>query len=63
MACLNGCQREVHARGMCKACYQRVNRRVDFVPIPKPSPDERFWSKVNKNGPLMPNMKTPGGTP
>lgn len=49
---IGGCQKRVHARGWCQMHYRRwaVNGdplALQAVPFP-----QRFWGKVNKNGPV-----------
>jgi len=46
-----GCGRPVRARGMCRADYQRWHRAGGAIGYPPV--DVRFWSKVNKNGPVQ----------
>jgi hypothetical protein len=51
------------ARGMCarhyRAWYYRRRVSNDFEQSPKLSVEQRFWSKVDQNGPTMPHMDTP----
>jgi hypothetical protein len=37
-------------RGLCKACYLRWYRTVGKAP--RTPPEDRFWAKVNKDGPI-----------
>lgn len=46
-----GCDRPVHARGLCTKHYQRRNRHGSTA-YHRPTVEQRFWQKVNKNGPL-----------
>jgi hypothetical protein len=51
------CDRPGHIRGFCDPHYLRLRRHGDVmadVPLrpPPPSNEERFWQKVNKNGPI-----------
>lgn len=48
---VEGCDRPVVARGWCGKHYQRA--RAAGVPrLPLPTVTERFWSRVDKNGPV-----------
>lgn len=52
------CGRPVEKRGLCGAHYMRMRRTgsVGTAPIRDSAPQtlaERFWSKVNKNGPTL----------
>jgi HNH endonuclease len=54
---VEGCEKPTRARGWCRIHYKRWWRHGDplrdFPPgrVPKP-PAERFWPKVNKDGPV-----------
>lgn len=48
--CSNGDGRPVVARGLCSTCYAYTTRHNG--PFPRATPEELFWSRVNKNGPL-----------
>jgi hypothetical protein len=48
----DGCKRPHKARGMCNTHYQEWRRGNDgplLLEIPR---EDRFWAKVNKNGPI-----------
>lgn len=45
------CQRPHWARGYCTLHYGRL-MRTGSVCLHRPSAEERFWAKVNKDGPL-----------
>ena len=48
---IDGCEETPKARGWCKLHYERWQRRGD--PRAAPSTlEERFWRKVDKNGPI-----------
>ena len=54
---IEGCERPTTARGWCKMHYSRWQRTGDALAVRKrgvtPKPlAERFWPKVNKNGPV-----------
>ena len=48
------CLRPAEKRGWCGMHYRRWQRHktTDLLPVVRPSPEERFWEKVNKLGPL-----------
>ncbi len=46
------CQRFIYARAFCKKHYQR-RRRNGLLPPLKLTSEDRFWMKVNKQGPLF----------
>jgi HNH endonuclease len=46
------CGRQVHRRGWCSLHYERW-RKFGSTEDPRPSPKQRFWAKVDKNGPLI----------
>lgn len=52
-----GCERDVATAGMCHTHYERTRRHGDPGPPHllrdrRQSPEERFWSKVDRNGPV-----------
>jgi hypothetical protein len=49
---IEGCNRPHEARGWCSKHYQRWLRTGEAV---GPSPEERFWAYVDKNGPPAKN--------
>ena len=51
---VEGCRRKHLAKEMCAAHYQRYKKGLDLnLPIiEQVSLSERFWSKVDKNGPI-----------
>jgi hypothetical protein len=54
-----GCERRVVARGWCSMHYQRMKRHGS-THDPRPTAEGRFWSKVNKNGPVSDYRPTLG---
>jgi HNH endonuclease/AP2 domain len=53
----DGCENTKHkAHGYCQHHYDRWRRGE---PASNPTTEQRFWSKVNKDGPTMPLMDTP----
>lgn len=42
----------VSARGWCRGHYRRWRLYGDPLGVPGPTPEERFWPKVDKNGPV-----------
>lgn len=62
---VEGCDKLSHARRYCLSHYRRWRVYGDPLTVSdfwawKMLPWEtRFWSKVNKDGPIMPNMETP----
>lgn len=51
-----GCDRPLLAIGLCRMHYYRNKRHGD--PLYQRTPESRFWVRVNKNGPLHPNLGT-----
>lgn len=48
---IDGCSRPVHGRGWCKMHHHRWMRHGDPLGThQRPSPEERFWAKVDKSG-------------
>lgn len=47
---IDGCGREVHARGWCKKHHQNWVRGGDPVPLSRKPVEDRFWAKVNPTG-------------
>jgi hypothetical protein len=45
-----GCERAYHARGRCKTCYARWQHYADDAERCRPTPEERFWVKVDRSG-------------
>lgn len=61
-----GCHQPIYGRGLCSRHYQQA--RKDRIPFPLVSqrplpcgaaPAERFWIKVNKDGPIPYDMTVP----
>lgn len=49
------CNRAVYARGLCKPHYTQARLGKELKPLRLVvPPEERFWAKVNKDGPLIP---------
>jgi hypothetical protein len=50
------CDEKARKRGLCERHYRRLRLYGDPLgsppPRPKPSPEDRFWGKVDKNGPI-----------
>lgn len=44
------CSKPQRAQGRCAVHYQQGRRVGELQRLQRPSPDERFWSKVNKAG-------------
>jgi hypothetical protein len=55
---VSGCQRPLHAGGLCKLHYYRLRNTGTTDDRKPPSASERFWSKVNKDGLLHPTLGT-----
>lgn len=52
---IDGCERRASARGWCSVHYYRWQRCGNPTgTLPKEDPALRFWSFVNKNGPIHP---------
>lgn len=50
-SCSEGeCTRVHYARGLCELHYQRIKAREGFEPLPKATPQQRFWAKVDASG-------------
>ena len=47
---IDGCDRRMLARGFCMTHYQR-QKKAGLIP-PLPTTPERFWAKVDKDGPV-----------
>lgn len=47
---IEGCGRSIKYRGLCNAHYQR--QLVQIGPPIRPTPQQRLWSYVDKNGPI-----------
>lgn len=47
-----GCATPAVARGYCRKHYDHLKNSGKLNPLPRQSVQDRFWSKVNKNGPL-----------
>lgn len=45
------CEKTAHTRGWCEMHYARMIRHGS-TDNPRPTDEARFWSKVNKNGPV-----------
>lgn len=50
---IEGCNNPVRARGWCAKHWSRWNRKGNPL-VCRPSPTERFWDRVDKNGPIHP---------
>lgn len=50
---VEGCEKRHLARDLCSAHYQRLKAHGDPLGSapPRPTPEDRFWSYVDKNGP------------
>lgn len=46
-----GCRNPHEARGLCHSHYCQLRRRGELALLPKPTPEERFWRKVDMRGP------------
>lgn len=46
------CDKGHKARGLCRSHYAQLRRRELRLSRPRPTPEQRFWIKVDKNGPL-----------
>lgn len=49
---ISGCSRAFKARGMCNTHYQQWRREYDGPRLSGRSYEERYWAKVDKNGPV-----------
>jgi hypothetical protein len=45
-----GCEKKPHARGLCNTHYARESRLGRLQQLPKLTPVQRFWSRVDKSG-------------
>jgi hypothetical protein len=52
----DGCERPILARGLCSMHYKRWQIAGGPAANPLPSPLERFWAKVDLNGPIPAHM-------
>lgn len=48
---VEGCERPVLARGLCGRDYDRARKGGELPLLPKPTLEERFWAKVDKDAP------------
>lgn len=51
----DGCEEPRVGRGLCRSHYGKAHHRGQLPPkAPKPTapPEERFWTKVNRHGPI-----------
>ena len=57
---VDGCQQKHHSKGMCEKHRKRVLRNDSLEPkLIRGDNEKRFWIKVNKNGPIHPDLGTP----
>jgi hypothetical protein len=51
---VDGCEKPARGRGLCRRHYSRWRRHGDPLVVTNPhgTARERFWPKVNKNGPI-----------
>lgn len=57
---VEGCEStNYEARGFCKAHYNHARNSGQLQRLPFKSFEQRFWEKVDKNGPIHPVLKTP----
>lgn len=56
---VNECDRPVDAKGYCSKHYTRWRKHGDPLALKNHNTHESVWSRVNKNGSLMPHMTTP----
>lgn len=49
---IRGCDRPRKAFGLCSMHYQRWVRSGAVILRPRPTPHDRFWEKVNRDGPV-----------
>lgn len=54
---VSGCSRPSNARGLCNGHYASARKAGTLPPLP--TSEDRFWEKVNKNGPVHPTLGTP----
>lgn len=47
---VDGCDRPHASRGLCGPHYQKERAQPGWQPLPQPTPEERFWSKVEIRG-------------
>jgi len=52
MQCVD-CGKDLY-KGKCKSCIGRLAKAKTVRPL-----EDRFWEKVNKDGPIMPHMDSP----
>lgn len=48
---VEGCERKYLARGLCGTHYSSQRKSGELVPLDL-TPEDRFWVKVNKDGPI-----------
>ncbi len=47
------------ARGLCKKHYDNAKNSGQLSNLPQKTLEQRFWEKVDKTGPIHPDLKTP----
>jgi hypothetical protein len=53
---VENCEGKHEARGLCTRHYQQAKKAGNLPP--RKTLEERFWAKVDKNGPIHPELKT-----
>jgi HNH endonuclease len=50
--CRNGCAKPLYKRDLCRPCYRKWLKDPNVERPSKRTPEQRFWAKVNKRGPV-----------
>lgn len=52
ITCVNGCPKAVYKRDICRPCYRKWLKDPNVVRPSTMTAEDRFWAKVDKNGPV-----------
>lgn len=52
VTCTNGCTKPVYKSGICRPCYRKWLKDPNVERPSQRTPEQRFWSKVDKCGPI-----------
>jgi hypothetical protein len=50
--CVNGCTKPLYKRDLCRPCYRKWLKDPNVERPSQRTPEQRFWLKVNKRGPV-----------
>jgi hypothetical protein len=55
---VEGCKEKSHCRGLCEPHYRKAYYLNNLPPLETKTFEQRFWEKVNKDGPVHPILKS-----